>query len=267
MKTISVRAIIDVENFVIDACGKRPPSHNHQHMMKVRDNALLILFWLIIMFVFGVYIVSVIAHNFNVLGSSGIVVVNIISILLLVKHLDAIMMMVNIVALLHDVADHKYIEEDLSLIEKLNLFLTKLVTNPIYINQVKGTVVEYLFDVKIIKEIIERISFSRQKTQGTSDWYSVLGFWGLLIRHIVSDGDKFEAIGKDGVCRCKNYTLEVFEKQNIPTDAKSVRDAVVKHYHEKLKLLATSEYIKTPPAWIYAKLFLDPEMQTAIKLL
>lgn len=267
MKTISIRAITDVENFVIDVCDKRPPSHNHLHMMKVRNNALSILLWLIIMFIFCMYIVSDVAHKLNFIGSYGVVIINIIGLFLLVKHIDAITLMVNIVALLHDVADHKYIEEDPYLIEKLNLFLTQLVTNPIYINQVKGTVVEHLFDVRMIKEIIERISFSRQKIKGTKDWYNTLGLWGLLIRHIVSDGDKFEAIGKNGVYRCKDYTLEVFAKQNKTVDAKSVRDAVVEHYHEKLKLLATSEYMKTPPGWIYAKIFLDPEMQSAIKSL
>jgi len=179
-----------------------------------------------------------------------------------VKHLDAIILIVNIVSLLHDVADHKYIEEDPSLDEKVIIFLTKLTTNPPYTKQFKGTIVEQLFDVGIIKGIIDRISFSRQKKYGTVDWY-LLGMWGVLIRNIVSDADKFEAMN---IKRCEDYTRELFTKQNKSCDDISIRNAVVQHYHEKLKLLATSEYMKTFPGWIYAQMYLDPQMQKSLRI-
>jgi len=264
MYRISCSAILEVETFVKTVCGSRGSSHNHQHMMKVRDNSQKILLCLVGIYWILLYLITKVAQASNIMGSNAVFVTSFIGNLFLMIHIDAIVVMINIVALLHDVADHKYISENPELSETLDSFLTRFVNNPAYFHQVQGTVMEHLFNKISINNIIDRISYSRQKSQGTTDWYPVLGFSGLLIRNIVSDADKFEAIN---IPRCIEYTKEKLLGENKSIDLMDIKKAVTKHYYEKLIRLPTMEYMKTFPGWLYAKLILYPDMRNEFNAL
>lgn len=257
-------AIKTIENFVITICGNRPASHNHHHMFKVRDNANSILSWMIIQYYLTITLITSIMYGLGMTTLFGAFIFEMICCFIIMINVDALKFMVEIVALLHDVADHKYVEDDPTLTTQVNNFLGKLTTNSSYKLLVKGTVFYHLFNPDTINKIIERISFSRQAKYGTQNWYASLGIWGVLIRDIVSDGDKLEAIGKNGINRCRDFTMELFEKQKIEYTDEMVEINIVKHYHEKLKLIASYGYIRTFPGFIRAQI-LDRDMQECIK--
>ena len=98
------------------------------------------------------------------------------------------------VAWLHDVADHKYIKKDPSLMTSLNEFLERYTVEHAHV--MAGTQYEAVFTPKGVLAITERISFSREKKQGDKDWQEAMGAAGIEIRNIVSDADKMDAIGR-----------------------------------------------------------------------
>jgi HD superfamily phosphodiesterase len=121
---------------------------------------------------------------------------------------------------LHDVADHKY-DPDKILEYKLKHFLE-------------------LFDKsKLYFDIIQRISYSKEIKYGTKDWLDILGEDGLLVRNIVSDADKLDAIGHAGIDRCIIYTREHYKYTN-----QDLLDEVKRYAQEKLIYLKDI-YIKT----------------------
>ena len=133
-----------------------------------------------------------------------------------------------IVAWLHDVADHKY-DKDNQLEHIIKKFLSE----------------HFPEDSKLIWDIIQRISYSKEVKQGKIDWLLTLGEKGCIVRNIVSDGDKLEAIGKIGIERCVEFSKEQYYKnngENIPT--KLLIDEVCKHSDEKL-LRLKDEFINT----------------------
>jgi hypothetical protein len=74
-------------------------------------------------------------------------------------------------------------------------------------------------------------------------WFKRFGEGGLLIRDLVSDADKLEALGAIGYERCVQ-----FARHRYPTyNKKQLADAVMVHYNEKLAHLA-SDYLVTPSA-------------------
>ncbi len=97
------------------------------------------------------------------------------------------------VAILHDSFDHKFDPDG-----KSKPFVKELLLK--YFNS---------NDVDWIINIIDRISFSKEneiiKNGRTLDWVYILGENGLVIRDIVSDADKLEAIGRIGIDRCLSY--------------------------------------------------------------
>lgn len=102
-----------------------------------------------------------------------------------------------IVAWLHDVFDHKY-DQDGRLLIVCRDFLSNIL-------KLTDTEIDYII------AIINRISYSTQIKMinkfGKVDWLDVLGENGMIIRSIVSDADKLEALGKAGLQRCIDYTI------------------------------------------------------------
>lgn len=132
-----------------------------------------------------------------------------------------------IVAWLHDVADHKY-DQDGTLKENVYQFLTKLVNDP-----------------NLIMNIIERISYSKEVKMGTTDWPKVLGNHGCLVRNIVSDADKLEALGVNGFDRCVEYTKYDYKKKfNHEIPYEILKKNVLDHADDKL-LKLKDLYIRT----------------------
>lgn len=202
---------LELEKFVTDTCGHRNPSHSHVHMQDVKNMAT--------------YIYDELYDDCH--------------------RTQPLYFFIIIVAWLHDVCDHKYIKYEPKLLDKMDQFLDSFTLKYTYL--VKNTVYQNYMVTKMIKNIIERISFSRERDYGDNDWNSTIGLIGIIIRNIVSDADKLMAIGKNGIQRAREYNMEEAEKNDIHLTNEQLNQKVVEHYYEKLKLLGDM-YIKTKPA-------------------
>ena len=100
--------------------------------------------------------------------------------------------MILTIAWLHDVNDHKY-NNVFEMTENMKNFLSEYYNNK---------------DVELIMNIIDRISFSKENKiiNSNYDWFDVIGQYGIIIRDIVSDADKIEALGNIGFQRCLQFT-------------------------------------------------------------
>jgi len=127
---------------------------------------------------------------------------------------------------LHDVSDHKY-DHDGTLDSKLDEFGFKNIPN-----------------FAEIKQVIKLISFSSENkailTGNPINYEYELGPDYAIVRHIVSDADKLEAIGLVGIKRCMQYTMHYNPEL---TEDELVR-AVQVHAKEKL-LRLKDEFIRT----------------------
>ncbi|XWV25622.1 HD superfamily hydrolase [Tupanvirus deep ocean] len=124
-------------------------------------------------------------------------------------------------SLLHDTVDHKYkknYEE-----KKLQLY--------VFLNTNAPTI------SKDVIWIIENISYSKEVKNGYPLHENRLV---QLARDIVSDADKLEALGTQGINRCRQYTISINPK--LPEE--SITKLVIEHCHEKL-LKLTDNFIRT----------------------
>lgn len=138
---------------------------------------------------------------------------------------------VTMIAMLHDVCDHKYPESikrsDLTDFIKLHMsdeqakYADLIIDNVSYSKEAKG-----------LREILP-------------EPYNT-----YLIA--LSDADRLEAIGKIGIDRCETFTRE--HGGNVPED-------VIKHCHEKLLRLLPNGFIKTP----YARKLAEPLHQEIVE--
>lgn len=138
------------------------------------------------------------------------------------------------VAILHDVNDHKYVVDGTEVETRMIKCLSSYFS---------------VEDAHLIFRIIEHISFSKEnkyrkackvdtKTTPIFDlWEELLGGFGVYVRNIVSDADKIEAIGLDGLERCERFTIEMAVKKGVSVDRMDVLKNVVAHADDKLLLL------------------------------
>jgi uncharacterized protein len=131
-------------------------------------------------------------------------------------------------AMLHDVVDHKYPNAEGKKI-LLEDFLKR--------SQLDEEM------VRAILFVINNISYSKEVKNGYPNFPSneFTGFNLQLIRDIVSDADKLEAIGQVGIDRCFCYT----RASNSDLDENQIKQKVVEHSIEKLLRLKDS-FIRTP---------------------
>jgi len=153
------------------------------------------------------------------------------------------------VSWLHDVADKKYDHDGSSAIH-LQSFINSMFND----------------DADLILDTILRTSYSNEinmiKENGKLDWNEKLGEDGIILRNIVSDADKLEAIGIQGIYRCMTYNFELLKKQSEVILPKELIENV--KIHANVKLLKLSEnYVRTLIAKEMAKLLHD-EMVTIL---
>lgn len=159
--------------------------------------------------------------------------------------------LITAVSLLHDVSDHKYDPDGM------------------YKNSMKLILYDFFCEdeIELVMNIIDRISFSREdkaKQKGeSSDWDEVLGVIGCLVRNIVSDADKIEAIGLVGVERCMMYSKHKRASKNESVVDKLIVEDLIKHCEEKLFRLK-DEFMRTIPGKELAEPFHN-EMVNKVK--
>lgn len=140
-----------------------------------------------------------------------------------------------IVAWLHDVCDHKYHDDELEL--KLAHFLQIICDDAEHASMILKT--------------IEHISYSKENKAilaGTPlDFKTILGDYAI-VRDIVSDADKLEALGLIGLTRCVDFTMHA---SGGGLTRSELKERVQTHAREKL-LRLKDEFIRTEPGKIMA---------------
>lgn len=144
-------------------------------------------------------------------------------------------------AWLHDVKDHKYPEEDND--NQLSIFLKSL-----DLQNVLG------FDYSpYILKIIDYVSFSKENSAimagAPLDFEKILSDEKCPLAHharnIVSDADKLDASGRNGVSRCVSTAIELYVKKNgVPPSLEELKKRVNAHANEKLLIL--ERFMRTP---------------------
>jgi HD superfamily phosphodiesterase len=123
---------------------------------------------------------------------------------------------------------------------------------------IKANLEDLSLDVAL--QIIERASWSNEQKQiaergGKRDWYEMDLGWTrsmLILRHILSDADKLDAINEDGLERCATYVRHRW----LPTASQEeVYEKVVTHAHEKL--LRIKDYLHSPQAILEGKKYTE----------
>ena len=136
-------------------------------------------------------------------------------------------------ALLHDAYDHKYFQksEDIRNIkEKISNDLTKFGLS--------------WNEIQIIFIIIDNISFSKEKAQRDRyyDLITLLSPNMISIRNIVSDSDKIEALGIEGIQRMILYSVHKISNE---ITIKNIINDIKKLCQNKLYILISENYIRT----------------------
>jgi HD superfamily phosphodiesterase len=179
MNIIEIVEILQkLNSFVRITCKDRDDSHGFEHMSQVTQNAIKIL------------------QNENITNKN-----------IIIKTI--------IVAMLHDVADHKY-DKDGTLHKRVESFIA-IISNE-----------------KYIMKIIDYISYSKEQraidNKTPIDYENELGYENAIVRHIVSDADKLEALGHIGFERCKEYNKHI----NKDISESDLEKLMVLHADEKL---------------------------------
>lgn len=189
----------DLIQFVNTMCEGRDWSHGFEHMVRVTENAINIF--------------DKEKKNINE------------------ELWDEIDEKIKIVAMLHDVADHKY-DSNGELRIKVRKFVETIHS-----------------DVDGIMKTIDLISYSKEQ-RGIDcgvliNFESELGVVNVIVRNIVSDSDKLEALGKIGLDRCSEYNKKIyFEKFGKEMDYHDLKRDVMQHCNEKL-LRLKDNFIRT----------------------
>ena len=128
--------------------------------------------------------------------------------------------LLSICALVHDVCDHKFINSESKTKELYNFLCQRLDKEK----------------TERVMRITDLVSFSKEKKKG-----STLEGEDELIRMIVADADRIEALGIVGIKRCYLYTKGANKEHKFEENLKDL----IKHAYDKLLRLYPEGYIKT----------------------
>jgi uncharacterized protein len=126
---------------------------------------------------------------------------------------------IEIAALLHDVADHKFAEKD----ENRDEIITDLLENHLDMKQ-----------IDTICNIVKNVSYTNEITIGEEEMEKIVGMYPDLV--FVQDADRLDAVGAIGVLRASSYG----GYKNRPLQKS------IDHFDEKLFKLGY--YVKTDAA-------------------
>ena len=133
-------------------------------------------------------------------------------------------------ALLHDAYDHKYVIDNKEIIKIKENIHNDLINLGFTWNE-----------IQIIFIIIDNISFSKEKENRYSELLSLLSIKIIHIRNIVSDADKIEALGLEGIYRMILYSTH--KNKNITIN--ELIYEIKKICTNKLYILISENYIRT----------------------
>lgn len=248
--------------FILETCSNRISFHNHDHMIKVANNSVWIIDIMLGFIFTTIYLISIILMYHHVKSSIYVFLVIMMSciklndIVVKIIHPNSLIFIVTIVSLLHDVDKYGTKTIHVKLLKHLD-FITKK-------NLLIDTPYSHLYNTKMILAIIERVSFSRQVKYHTQDWTEILGFYGTIVRHIISDANKLESIGKNGIERCKQCSIEILKKKELTVTDTNIKIEVKNHYLDKLQYIASIRYMKTPVGFVYS-LYLNHQMKHCLE--
>jgi len=213
----------NISNFVKEITAERDSSHGYEHMYEVAcladKIAVEIIFTQEFMESVHDYVVQ---QLLKPSGGSHDEIEAMFSLPLLRDH---IMRVIVVCALVHDVVDHKYSDENNDAEKRLKEVLEKEI------------------DVRncseFILDIIDNISYSKEMKDKYPNFWGYTRFW-YTVRDIVSDADKITALGFSGLKRCWTY-----QKHVSPQDTdEQILEKVVQHCHDKL-LRLLPHFIRT----------------------
>lgn len=153
---------------------------------------------------------------------------------LISKHEDVDLMVVELAALLHDIADPKFYDGDETIgPKKASEFLLK--------QNVDSTVIEH------VTQIIENMSFKSS--------FDLNASFSSREMEVVQDADRLDAIGAIGIARCFNYggfknralyNPDIAPNLNMTkSEYKASEAPTINHFYEKLLLLKDRMNTKT----------------------
>jgi HD superfamily phosphodiesterase len=136
-------------------------------------------------------------------------------------------------AILHDVHDKKY-DVDGSLTLTVRKFLIA-----------SG----YIDDVDLLMKIMDYVSHTKEVNAINSghpiNFKEELGEFGTIVRHIIHDADKLDALGEVGFNRCCEYQTSWYKNKYGKTPTKEeLANMVIEHTDTKLSLLK-DQFIRT----------------------
>jgi len=209
-----------LHNLVLNYYKNRDESHGYQHVYSVYN------------------IAKDIAKNLNINDKKQLLIIK-------------------CAALFHDAWDHKYITSDINIKSNLRNDLKRLDLDNTELDNTKLD----NKDIDNIFTIIDNVSFSKEYNLNKS---------GILLdlpkidninifRDIISDSDKIESLGLNGINRIFIYEYNLDKTQNI----EYYISAIKKVYYNRVKIIIDQNYIKTEQGKHISKPLID-EMNNII---
>lgn len=129
---------------------------------------------------------------------------------------DVDFFILKVCALLHDVADHKFVPDAKNRAQILTAILLEVGISDKYVNEIIG--------------IIESISFKGGKNTAKSS---------TIESKIIQDADRLDSIGAIGIARTFAYGGAMGRAIFSPDDTKQEKEASIEHFYSKLLKLAS----------------------------